>query len=114
MISTEASIPVLTAPTGRSVATASICAATMSGGTSCTAVTSRVFWAVSAVITLMPKTPFASKALRSAWMPAPPPESEPAIVRAVGIGRDTWKEKADGVGTAGSALDSVEELTHGR
>ena len=36
--------------------------------------------AVTAVITDMPKAPCAAKVLRSAWMPAPPPESEPAMV----------------------------------
>src|SRR5262249_25170181 len=29
----------------------------------------------------MPKQPARAKAFRSAWIPAPPPESEPAIVR---------------------------------
>jgi hypothetical protein len=29
----------------------------------------------------VPKQPAAAKAFRSAWMPAPPPESEPAIVK---------------------------------
>src|SRR4051794_41597056 len=32
----------------------------------------------------MPWQPAAAKALRSAWIPAPPPESEPAIVRHLG------------------------------
>ncbi len=45
-----------------------------------------VFWAVMAVMALVPKTPSAAKVLRSAWMPAPPPESLPAIVSAVVIG----------------------------
>ena len=31
----------------------------------------------------VPWTPRAAKVLRSAWMPAPPPESEPAMVMAV-------------------------------
>ena len=35
----------------------------------------------TAVMTLIPCTPQASMVLRSAWMPAPPPESDPAIVR---------------------------------
>jgi hypothetical protein len=39
-----------------------------------------VLCAVIAVIALVPWTPTAAKAFRSAWMPAPPPESEPAIV----------------------------------
>ena len=54
------------------------------GGTGCTPVTPTVFWAVSAVIAVMPWTPQRAKALRSAWMPAPPPESEPAIERTAG------------------------------
>jgi hypothetical protein len=41
-----------------------------------------VFCAVSATIALVPWTPAAANAFRSAWMPAPPPESEPAMVRA--------------------------------
>jgi len=51
------------------------------GGT-CTAMTPRVFCAVSAAIAERPCTRCAAKAFRSAWMPAPPPESEPAMVRA--------------------------------
>src|ERR1700722_19770553 len=50
------------------------------------AVTPRVFCAVSAVMTDKPYAPSAENALRSAWMPAPPPESEPAMVRTLGIG----------------------------
>src|ERR1700722_6531935 len=49
------------------------------------AATPRVFCAVSAVTTEAPKTPSAAKLLRSAWMPAPPDESEPAMVSAIGI-----------------------------
>jgi hypothetical protein len=33
-----------------------------------------------AVMTDMANTPLADMALMSAWMPAPPPESEPAMV----------------------------------
>ena len=44
-----------------------------------------VFWAVSAVIALIPYTPFAIIVFKSAWMPAPPLESLPAIVNAVFI-----------------------------
>jgi hypothetical protein len=43
-----------------------------------------VFCAVRATIAVVPKTPAAANAFRSAWMPAPPPESEPAMVRARG------------------------------
>ena len=50
-----------------------------SGGIAWTAVTPTVFWAVIAVIAVIPWTPQAANAFRSAWMPAPPPESEPAI-----------------------------------
>src|SRR5580692_7377482 len=49
------------------------------------AVTPRVFWAVSATMADMPCAPQRAKAFRSAWMPAPPPESEEAIVRTLGI-----------------------------
>jgi len=44
-----------------------------------------VFWAVTAVIADVPKPPVASIVLRSAWMPAPPPESLPAIVNTTGF-----------------------------
>ena len=72
----ENSIPVFAASTPMSSKTASSCARTNSGGSSCTAVTPSVFCAVSATSTLMPWQPAAAKALRSAWMPAPPPESD--------------------------------------
>ena len=42
--------------------------------------TPTVFCAVIAVIAVVPCTPQRANAFRSAWMPAPPPESEPAIV----------------------------------
>jgi hypothetical protein len=50
-----------------------------------------VFCAVIAVIAVVPCTPARANALRSAWIPAPPPESEPAIDRQIGmrLGRDT-------------------------
>ena len=57
MISELAIMPVLTASTPMSVTTASIWAATISGGISWTAVTPRVFWAVIAVSADMPNTP---------------------------------------------------------
>jgi hypothetical protein len=37
------------------------------------------------VIAEVPCTPQRANALRSAWIPAPPPESEPAIVIATGM-----------------------------
>ena len=36
---------------------------------------------------LVPKTANAAKVLRSAWIPAPPPLSDPAMVRAIGISK---------------------------
>ena len=54
MMAGDDSMPILTAPTAMSSKTASIWAVTMSTGTSCTAVTARVFCAVSAVMTLAP------------------------------------------------------------
>ena len=46
--------------------------------------TSAVFCAVTAVRAHVPCTRSAAKVFRSAWAPAPPPESEPAMVSAVG------------------------------
>jgi hypothetical protein len=69
--------------------TASSWASTNSDGSSCTAVTPSVFCAVNATIALVPKQPAAANAFRSAWIPAPPPESEPAIVRHLGMAKST-------------------------
>ena len=66
-----------------SVKMASISCARNSGAASKMPVTPVVFWAVSAVMALMAYTPFAVMVLISAWMPAPPLESLPAIVNAV-------------------------------
>src|SRR5712692_2795661 len=68
-----------------SVRTARICSPTTCAGTSATPVTPLVFCTVTDVIALVPHTPSAANVLRSAWMPAPPPESEPAIVRTRGM-----------------------------
>src|SRR5713226_1755768 len=84
MISALASIPVFAACTPMSSTTASIWARITRTGTSWMSVTATVFWAVMAVIADVPCTPNAAKVFRSAWMPAPPPESEPAIVSATG------------------------------
>src|SRR5436853_7654121 len=59
----------------------------ISGGMAWMALTAVVLWAMMAVIAVMPWTPQAANALRSAWIPAPPPESEPAIDRTAGTGR---------------------------
>ncbi len=56
-----------------------------SGGASWIARTSVVFWAVSATTALIPWQPSRANAFRSAWMPAPPPESDVAIVRHLGM-----------------------------
>ena len=55
------------------------------GGTGWIEVTPTVFCAVSATIAEAPCTPQRANAFRSAWIPAPPPESEPAIVSATGV-----------------------------
>jgi hypothetical protein len=65
-IGAVASIPVFAAAIGMSSAIASICATTNSGGTTWTPVTPIVFCAVSAVIALVPYTPWAANVLRSA------------------------------------------------
>ena len=57
-----------------------------SAGTGWIPVTPTVLCAVSAVIAVMPCTPQRANAFRSAWMPAPPPESEPAIESTAGRG----------------------------
>ena len=64
--------------------TEAIWARTSSGVSVSTACTPRVFWAVTAVMAAVPHTPWASNVLRSATMPAPPLESEPAMVSATG------------------------------
>ena len=84
MSGAENSIPVLAASTPMSSKTASSCAVTNSGGNSWMAVTPTVFCAVKATIALIPWQPAAAKAFRSAWMPAPPPESDEAMVNARG------------------------------
>ena len=84
MISADESMPVLAARTSRSLTTASICARMRSVGSSRIWVTSTVFCAVIAVMAEVPCTPSAANVFRSAWMPAPPPESDPAMVRATG------------------------------
>ena len=65
-----------------SPATARTWATIISGGVGTIASTPTVFCAVSAVIAVIPCTPQRANAFRSAWIPAPPPESEPAIAEA--------------------------------
>ena len=95
-ISVLASMPVLITWAPISVRTESICAATTSGDRLWTACTPRVFCAVTDVTADMPYTPFAEKVFRSAWMPAPPPESEPAMVSATGIICGKWPGESSG------------------
>ena len=77
-------MPVLTARTAKSSRTVSICCRTNAGSRTATPRTPTVFWAVTAVKADVPCTRSAAKVFRSAWAPAPPPESEPAMVSAVG------------------------------
>ena len=56
-----------------------------SGGIGVTPSTATVFCHVTAVIAVIPWTPQRANAFRSAWMPAPPPESEPAIESTRGV-----------------------------
>ena len=86
-MASSASIPILTASTPMSETTASTWATMISGGTGITRSTATVFCAVIAVIAVVPWTPQRANAFRSAWIPAPPPESEPAIERHVGTRR---------------------------
>jgi hypothetical protein len=97
------SIPILTASTPMSCATARTCARISSGETASTAVTPTVFCAVMAVTAVMPWTPQAANALRSAWMPAPPPESEPAMDSTHG-GRPGRAARGSGRGMCGSDI----------
>ena len=78
-------MPILTASGRISVKTLSICSFKNSGDTSKIPWSPVVFWAVSAVIALMAYTPLAVMVFKSAWIPAPPLESLPAIVNAVFI-----------------------------
>ena len=81
--SEDDTMPILTASGYISSNTASSCRRKNSGDASSIAETPVVFCAVSAVIALMAKTPFMVIVLISAWIPAPPLESLPAMVSAV-------------------------------
>ena len=45
---------------------------------------------MNAAITDAPYTPSAENVFKSAWIPAPPPESEPAIVTAIAVMLDSY------------------------
>ena len=77
-------MPIFTATGGISSNTASICAASISTGVFVTIVTPVVFCAVSAAMAVMPNTPLASMVFKSAWIPAPPEESDPAMLNTGG------------------------------
>src|SRR5439155_17657599 len=64
----------------------SICAVTRSAAIAVQHTTPSVFCAVTAVTADVPYTPCAANVLRSAWRPAPPLESLPAMVSAVRTG----------------------------
>src|SRR5690242_12967461 len=89
-IAAFASMPVLAAWAPMSLITASICA-------------------VTAVMALVPYTPCAANVLRSAWMPAPPPESLPAMVRAVRIGA---AEQSPQAGHDRSGDEQFQQIDH--
>src|SRR6266511_1952513 len=89
-------MPVFAARTSKSSTTARSCFRISPTGRGKIDSTERVFCAVTHVITDVPCTPTEANDLRSAWIPAPPPESLPAIVRAVRTGR--------AMGTAGLRL----------
>ena len=95
-MATSPSIPIFTASTPMSSTTARTCSITASGGSGYTALTPSVFWAVIAVIAVIPCAPQRAKAFRSAWMPAPPPESEPAMESSRG-GVVAFKRSAAGL-----------------
>ena len=84
--SAEDTMPILTASGKISVNTASSCAERNAGVESKMSVTPVVFWAVRAVTAVMAYTPLADMVLISAWIPAPPLESLPAMDNAVLIG----------------------------
>eukprot|EP00967_Tisochrysis_lutea_P126412 scaffold213643_cov31-Tisochrysis_lutea.AAC.2 len=80
----EPSMPILMAWARMSSSSARSDSRTLSALGSSTCRTPREFCAVSAVSTAHPCTPSEWNASKSAWMPAPPPESEPAMVQASG------------------------------
>mmetsp|Transcript_20626 Transcript_20626/g.46533 ORF Transcript_20626/g.46533 Transcript_20626/m.46533 type:complete len:223 (-) Transcript_20626:35-703(-) len=90
--SAEPTMPILMASAGRSLAKASTWAAMHSGVAAWTWVTPTEFWAVRAVTTLQPWHPKSRIVGRSAWIPAPPPLSLPAMVHTTGGLREESEE----------------------
>ena len=81
MTSISGNIPIFTASGKISSKTASSCFFTNSPLIGIIPLIPTVFCAVRAVITLIPYIPWASIVFRSAWIPAPPLQSLPAIVK---------------------------------
>ncbi len=77
-------MPVFAAATSKSPVTASTWAAISSTGRTCVDSTPVVFWAVTLVTAVVAKAPPASMVFTSAWIPAPPPESLPAMESTTG------------------------------
>ena len=75
-------MPIFTASAPMSSSTERIWPTTNSTGTGWTPVTPTVFSSTTATMADVPKQPQAEKVFRSAWMPAPPLGSLPAMVRA--------------------------------
>ena len=83
MIAASLTMPILTASGRMSPKMQSICWATNSGEAFSMPYTPVVFCAVRAVMALIAYMRWAVMVLMSAWMPAPPEESEPAMVSTV-------------------------------
>ncbi len=95
-VAASPSIPTFTASTPMSPTTARTWATIIAGETVSIASTPTVFWAVIAVIAVIPCTPQRANAFKSAWMPAPAPESEPAIDKTAGIRRESTPRRLEG------------------
>src|SRR4029453_10428977 len=66
------------------------------------------FCTVTAVTADMPCTPWARNVLRSAWIPAPPPESDPAMVSTragTGMPSTSFRGRGSGQATSVTAVD---------
>ena len=77
-----------------------------------------MFCTVIAVIAVVPCTPAFANAFRSAWIPAPPPESLPAIESTTGTRRRVMpsslaSQSAHGIAAAGVAAQQAAELELG-
>ena len=83
-VSASLTIPIFTASGWISLITAFICAAIYCGGTGNTSLTPQVFCTVTAVTALAAYTPAADIVLMSACIPAPPLQSDPAILSTQG------------------------------